>query len=183
MSLTRLLSLLVPPLCVSCGDAAPLHQPLCRECLGGLRWLSFEQPLAGSGVAVWAAVSYEGAARALVRALKFRGAVGLVDAMAAQMAANTPPGLLDGCALVPVPLHPSRRRRRGFNQAAQIATALSRRCGLLVADCLERTGGGGRMSQVGRGREERLDALDGLIRARPGAPVPVRALLVDDVVT
>src|SRR5947199_10762210 len=103
--------------------------------------------------------------------------------MAAQMAANAPPGLLDGCALVPVPLHPSRRRRRGFNQAAQIATALSRRCGLLVADCLERTGGGGRMSQVGRGREERLDALDGLIRVRPGAPVPMRALLVDDVVT
>src|SRR5436189_56482 len=68
MPLTRLLSLLVPPLCVSCGDAAPLHQPLCRECLGGLRWLSFEQPLAGSGVAVWAAVSYEGAARARGRA-------------------------------------------------------------------------------------------------------------------
>ncbi len=182
MSLARLLSLVAPPLCLSCGAAAPLHQPLCRECLGDLRWMAFEQP-AGSGVPVWAAVSYEGPARALVRALKFRGAVSLVDAMAAQMAANAPPGLLEGRSLVPVPLHAARRRRRGFNQAEELARALARRSGLLTADCLERTSGGARASQVGRGREERLDALEGSIRLRAGAPVPLRALLVDDVVT
>jgi ComF family protein len=183
MSFLRLLSLIAPPLCVACGSSASVHQPLCRECLLGLRWLSGEQAPAGPGLPVWAAVSYEGAARALVRALKFRGAVGLVDAMAAQMAANAPPGLLEECSLVPVPLHPSRRRRRGFNQAAELATALSRRCGLPVADCLERTAGGARSSQVGRGREERLEALEGLIRVRPNLAVPLRALLVDDVVT
>jgi len=183
MPLLRLLSLIAPPLCVACGSSASVHQPLCRECLLGLRWLAGEQSPAGPGLPVWAAVSYEGAARALVRALKFRGAVGLVDAMAAQMAANAPPGLLESCSLVPVPLHPSRRRRRGFNQAAQLATALSRRCGLPVADCLERTGGGARTSQVGKAREERLEALAGLIRLRANVPVPLRALLVDDVVT
>jgi predicted amidophosphoribosyltransferase len=118
-----------------------------------------------------------------VRALKFRGAVSLVDAMAAQMAANAPPGLLEGRSLVPVPLHPARRRRRGFNQAAELARALARRAGLVAADCLERTGGGARTSQVGRGREERLDALAGSIRVRPGAALPLRVLLVDDVVT
>jgi ComF family protein len=183
MPLARLVSVLAPPLCVACGSAAPVHQPLCRECLLALRWLSAEQPAAGAGVQVWAAVSYEGAARALVRALKFRGAVALVDAMAAQMAANAPPGLLEGRALVPVPLHRSRHRRRGFNQAERIAVALSRRAALTVADCLERSGGGPRMTQVGKGREARLDALDGLFRMRPGVPVPRRALLVDDVVT
>ena len=82
MSLSRLLSILAPPLCVSCGAAASLHQPLCRACLGDLRWLSFEQA-PGAGVPVWAAVSYEGPARALVRALKFRGAIGLVDELVA----------------------------------------------------------------------------------------------------
>ena len=182
MPLSRLLSLVAPPLCVSCGNAAPLHQPLCRECLGDLRWLSFEQP-AWAGVPVWAVVSYEGPARALVRALKFRGAVGLGDAMAAQMAAGAPPGLLEGRSLVPVPLHPSRRRRRGFNQAEEIAAALSKRAGLPVEACLQRTAGGARASQVGRDREERLGALEGSIRMRPGAPVPLRTLLVDDVVT
>jgi ComF family protein len=182
MSLGRLLSLVAPPLCVCCGAAAPIHQPLCRECLGDLRWLAFEQPHS-AGVPVWAAVSYEGPARALVRALKFRGATGLVDAMAAQMTANAPPGLLEGRSLVPVPLHAARRRRRGFNQAAELAAALARRAGLVASDCLERTAGGAHASQVGMGREERLGALDGSIRVRPGAPVPLRALLVDDVVT
>jgi len=181
MPLARLLSLLAPPLCVCCGCAASLHQPLCRACLDDLRWLSFEQP-PGAGVPVWAAVSYEGPARALVRALKFRGAVGLVDAMAAQMAANAPPGLLEGRSLVPVPLHPARRRRRGFNQAEQLAVRLARRAGLALFDCLERSAGGARSSQVGRGREERLRAVEG-IRMRAGAAVPLRVLLVDDVVT
>jgi len=181
MPLARLLSLLAPPLCVCCGSAASLHQPLCRACLGDLRWLSFEQP-PGAGVPVWAAVSYEGPARALVRALKFRGAVGLVDAMAAQMAANAPPGLLEGRSLVPVPLHPARRRRRGFNQAEQLAVRLARRAGLALSDCLERSAGGAHSSQVGRGREERLRAVEG-IRMRAGAAVPLRVLLVDDVVT
>ena len=181
MPLACLLSLLAPPLCVCCGCAASLHQPLCRACLDDLRWLSFEQP-PGAGVPVWAAVSYEGPARALVRALKFRGAVGLVDAMAAQMAANAPPGLLEGRSLVPVPLHPARRRRRGFNQAEQLAVRLARRAGLALSDCLERSAGGARSSQVGRGREERLRAVEG-IRMRAGAAVPLRVLLVDDVVT
>ena len=182
MPLARLLSLVAPPLCVCCGAPARVHQPLCRECLGALRWLSFEQP-PGATLPVWAVVSYEGPARALVRALKFRGAVRLVDTMAAQMAANAPPGLLEGRSLVPVPLHAARKRRRGFNQAEKLACALSRRTGVQVADCLERTSGGARVSQVGMTRDGRLSALAGSIHLRPGVPVPLRALLVDDVVT
>jgi ComF family protein len=182
MPLARLLSLVAPPLCVACGAAAGVHQPLCRECLGELRWLALEQP-AAAGVPAWAALSYEGPARALVRALKFRGAVRLADAMAAQMAANAPPGLFGGRSLVPVPLHPARRRRRGFNQAEQLARALSRRSGLPLADCLERRAGGARATQVGMGRAQRLGALEGSIRLKLGAPLPLRPLLVDDVVT
>ena len=182
MPLARLLSLVAPPLCLGCGGAVRSHQPLCRECLGDLRWLSSEQP-AGAGVPVWAVVGYEGPARALVRALKFRGAVRLVDTMAAQMAANAPPGVLEGRSLVPVPLHAARRRRRGFNQAEKLAHALARRTGLQVDDCLERTYGSAHASQVGMTRDGRLAALEGSIRLRPGAPVPLRPLLVDDVVT
>jgi ComF family protein len=182
MPLARLLSLVAPPLCVACGAAARVHEPLCRGCRAELRWLGWDQA-AGVGVPTWAAVGYEGPARALVRALKFRGAVRLVEAMAAQMAANAPPDLLADRTLVPVPLGAARRRRRGFNQAEALARALARRTGLEVIDCLVRAGTGARASQVGLGRDERLGALDGSIRMRPGSPVPLRALLVDDVVT
>jgi ComF family protein len=182
MPLARLLALIAPPSCVGCGSACRVHDPLCADCRRQLRWLGWEQP-AGAGVIAWAAVSYDGPARALVRALKFGGAIRLVDAMAAQMAANAPPGLLEGVTLVPVPLHRARRRRRGFNQAEELAYALGTRSGLPVSDCLERPSGGARTSQVGRGRGDRLAALTGSVRMRPGAPVPLRALLVDDVVT
>ena len=182
MPLSRVLSLLAPPLCVSCGAAARVHEPLCRSCRLELRWLGAEQP-PGSGVPVWAALGYEGPARALVRALKFRGAVRLVDAMAAQMAANAPPALLAERTLVPVPLHPARRRKRGFNQAEELAHAIARRTGLQVIDCLARSRGGAHATQVGMGRAERLSGLGGSIRMRDATPVPLRVLLVDDVIT
>jgi ComF family protein len=182
MPLTRLLSLIAPPLCLECSGAARVNAPLCRDCRRALRWLPGEQAPA-AGVPTWAAVGYEGPARALVQALKFRGALKLVDAMAAQMAANAPPELLVGRTLVPVPLHPLRRRRRGFNQAEELARALGARTGLAVIDCLERSGAGARASQVGRGRGDRLAALPGSVWMRVHAAVPLRTLLVDDVVT
>jgi predicted amidophosphoribosyltransferase len=156
------------------------------SCRGSLQRLAAE-PVWLSFVRVWAPVAYSGPARDLVRALKFRGALGVADAMAAQMAANAPPGWLDERTLVPVPLHPRRLRSRGYNQTAAIAATLARRTGLPVADCLARTGPA--LPQVGRHREERRAGPAGAIAVRGAnggrraAGVPERVLLVDDVVT
>ena len=79
----------------------------------------------------WAPVAFDGPARALVHALKFRGALGVADAMAAQVVAGAPPGLLAAPAvLVPVPTHPWRRRVRGFDHADCLAAAIGARTGL-----------------------------------------------------
>lgn len=177
-----LLGLLVPPACWACGARARRREPLCLSCRGELRWLD-EQPLRLEGMDVWAPVVYDGPARPLVAGLKFRGAIGLAEPMAAQIAACAPSSLIRPPAvLVPVPLHPSRARARGYNQAERLAAALAQRAGMRVADCLRRRGpAGGR--QVGRSRGERLVALAGSIERRPDMPVPERVLLVDDVVT
>jgi ComF family protein len=169
--------LLAPPLCWSCGDLARRGAALCRGCRAELRFLGPE-PTALGGLRLWAAVAYEGPARALIRALKFNGAIALADEMAAIVVAGAPASPPDA-RLVPVPLHPVRQRRRGFNQAAVLAQAIARRTGHAVDDCLRRRGPG--PPQVGRDRRSRLAGPTGSILAMR-APPP-RALIVDDVLT
>jgi ComF family protein len=132
------------------------------------------------GVRAWAPVVYEGPARALVGALKFRRAVGVAEAMAAAVAAGAP-AFGDGATLVPVPLHPARLRKRGFNQAERLAAAIASRTAQSVADCLRRTGTAG--TQLGRPRAARLVALESAYTLLAGASVPERVTLIDDVIT
>jgi predicted amidophosphoribosyltransferase len=86
--------LFAPPICWSCSGLARRGEPLCGRCRASLHRLTAE-PVFLSGVRVWAPVAYAGTARDLVRALKFRGAIGVADAMAAQIVANAPAALLD----------------------------------------------------------------------------------------
>src|SRR4051794_7502335 len=105
MQLRSLVSLIAPPLCVGCGATAGRAEPLCSDCRSALRHLGWDS--SALGVPLWSAFVYEGGARALVRALKFRGTAGVAATMGAQLAATAPDELLDGFTLVPVPLHPS----------------------------------------------------------------------------
>lgn len=191
-------SLLAPPRCLACG--AP-GADLCGACRRALPWIGPERcrrcglpgacgtrargpcPAAAQAFdAAWAPVAYGGPARALVAALKFRGARVALDPMAAAMARA--PGWLAGggaAALVPVPTSRSRVRDRGFDQAAALAHALSRRGAGPVAACLERGGSGAR--QLGAGRETRLAAGRLDVRLRGGGAVAETCVLVDDVHT
>src|SRR3954471_17539308 len=176
MALRSIVSVVAPPLCVACGASAGRAEPLCGRCRAGLRWLSPDPAPYG-----WAPLAYEGGARALVRALKFRGAVGLAGTMAAQIAATAPDELLDGFTLVPVPIHPARLRRRGYNQAEWLALELGERRGCPVSVCLERVGPA--VTQIGRTRLERMEAIESSVRMRDGYEVPERVVVVDDVIT
>jgi ComF family protein len=137
--------------------------------------------MAGSAIArAWTPVAFEGPARAIVHALKFRGALAVADLMAAQMVATAPAGLLaDGVALVPVPTPAARRRRRGFDHAARLAAEIGERTGLEVVPCLRRAGSAPR--QAGARRADRL--ADGRVRVEVCGAVPRRVVLVDDVHT
>jgi ComF family protein len=182
MRVVDLLMAVAPPLCVACGGWAGQAEPVCGACRRRLRWLGTDPVAIAPGVDAWAPLAYAGPARSVVTALKFRGAVRTADAMAAQICANAPPGRLDGGVLVPAPLHPARRRRRGFNQAERLAAAIARRTGMPVDDCLTRAGP--RATQMGRNRAERLQGITGTIALHTNArPPPSRVLLVDDVMT
>jgi ComF family protein len=68
--------------------------------------------------------TYDGALRAVVHAIKYEGRRSLAKPLA-RLIQQRCHGVLEGVdAVVPVPLHPSRRRARGFNQAFDIARHL-----------------------------------------------------------
>ncbi len=67
---------------------------------------------------------YDGVLQTLVQALKYDARTTLARPLAARMCVAGP-GVLEGAdAVVPVPLHRSRQRRRGFNQALELARHL-----------------------------------------------------------
>jgi ComF family protein len=119
---------LTPPLCEVCGD--PLRTwrltpgarcPRCRR---------VERPIDCAR----AIGAYDGALRAIVHALKYEGRRSLARPLADLMRRRGAIVLDGACAAVPVPLHPSRRRERGFNQAADLAAGI----GLPVVPALKR---------------------------------------------
>ena len=192
--LHELLALLAPPTCTACRAPIAVAGPLlCPACTRALPWLRRPGcprcglprhrrsgcPAARAAFALaWAPLAYEGVARELVQALKFRGALPVARLMAAQVAAGLPPALRGVDAVVPVPPHAGRRRRRGFDPAGVLARALSARLGLPLEACLTR--GGGRR-QVGARETQRRDPERLRVTAR--APPARRVLLVDDVHT
>jgi ComF family protein len=68
--------------------------------------------------------AYEGSLRAIVHALKYDGRRSLAKPLAALLAQHGAEVLEGADVVVPVPLHRSRKRTRGFNQAAEIARHL-----------------------------------------------------------
>ena len=168
---------LVPSLCAACGRACRAEAVICTRC--GRR-LAAAEPLEGRGPAgldrAWSSASYEGVARNLVAALKFRRLLPVADLMADRIHWLAPAHLLSG-TVVPVPPAPSRLRRRGFDPAGELAAALAERLEAPAEGCLQRRGGG---RQVGRRRAERVGHPP---RIRAVAVVPRSDLLGDDVVT
>jgi competence protein ComFC len=84
--------------------------------------------------------------------------------------------------VVPVPLHPTRRRERGFNQASLLAEMLSGRISLPCKPVLKRVRY--TTTQTALDRAERMENLHNAFRLRKNTDVRgLRVLLVDDVLT
>jgi ComF family protein len=133
------------------------------------------------------AVLARGAARQLVLTLKYRGGAWLAEDMARVIATTQGyPEFLDSAVLVPVPLHPARLRRRGYNQSLLILQHLARLLPerrLRVAELLDRIKN--TPTQTRLDREARAKNMQHAFALRPGARVDVNArhIVFDDVFT
>jgi ComF family protein len=114
-------------ICGACdADLPRLARPLCPRCAlhsprGEVCGLCLSQTPAYD--ATQAALAYEFPADALVQALKFRGELALARLLAGYLAERLHAARVD--LVVPVPLSTERLRRRGYNQAVEIARHVS----------------------------------------------------------
>ena len=172
-------AVLAGPLCPQCGrqldsPEALTHSPdhRCRECRD-------HAPLFDQALSVG---YFEGPLREAIHQLKYRPCRSLGRPIADWMAAHLSP--LDSIDLVlPVPLHPTRLRERGFNQAVLIAARLAEHFSLpLCYDNLIRLRS--TRPQVGLSSEERKKNVSGAFGLARAEDVIGRSiLLVDDVFT
>ena len=132
--------------------------------------------------------AYDGGLRELIHLLKYEQvapAAGVLGHMLAEAIQKLSP-IADSILVIPVPLHRSKRRQRGFNQAELIARAALKINALpsakLAGDVLERTRP--TVSQIGLTRPQRVENIRGAFRVRHLSRVSGRnVLLVDDVLT
>ncbi|MBN1953773.1 MAG: ComF family protein [Anaerolineae bacterium] len=147
-SLARfLVNLLFPPRCMVCRR---MDTWLCPACVPQLPWLDgtictrcglpiqagelcprcAQTPLRLDGIR--SALLFDGPAREAIHRLKYRQGRQLAEPLGGLLRMYWEEHPLPVNVIVPVPLHPSRLRQRGYNQAALLARELGRKIGLPV---------------------------------------------------
>ncbi len=205
-ALRPLIDFALPPRCPGCGTITAEPHRFCVDCWGSLAFLgdpccaccgipfaysAEDGALCGRCLAepppfgrLRAAVAYGEVSRRVALKLKYSGRPGLAETLAHFMLRHLATRENDAL-LVPVPLHRWRIWKRGYNQAALIASALSRRTGLPAElDLLTRVRATPPLK--GLGRRERAMAVRGAFKVQRRARDRLAGrsvLLVDDVYT
>jgi ComF family protein len=192
------LSLLFPRICYGCGNQLLRNENLiCTECYVLIPRTNYHNQK-GNPVEqlFWGRCLVESAAafsyynkgsriRSLIHYLKYRGikeiGIELGRIYGVQLKSS---GFTDNIdMIIPVPLHPAKRRARGFNQSEAIAEGLACATGLHVnTTAVERVVASS--TQTKRSRYDRWINVEGIFSiADAGSIIGRHILLVDDVIT
>jgi ComF family protein len=200
-------SLLYPPLCTICGRSIRAGEYLCDQCeTKAVRIVApfcqkCSEPFDGAITGVFtcancahrtiyfdaavAAYRGRGIVREVIHEFKYGRRIHLRHLVARWLrSALDDERLLGRCfdVIIPVPLHPTRQRERGFNQATLLAELLSAQTSIRCKPLLERTRY--TTTQTALDRSERMENLHNAFRLRKNADVRgLRVLLIDDVLT
>ena len=196
-----LFDLVFPPLCGGCGKSGsllcsscatqflPLRPPLCQLChnpltLAGNCQRCRYHPLALNGLRV--AYAFKDPLRTCIHNLKYHGHVRLASPLGLLLAQTYRACNIQADMIIPVPLHLTRLRERGYNQAQLLAQVCAQAVGVpLNAALLQRTRA--TQAQVQLRGYERLSNMAGAFCC--SSPIATKSLLkrkvviVDDVCT
>ncbi len=198
--LRPLVELVFPAACVCCGvPMTPGGDRVCPRCWSSIRRVSCEDRLyrdllsrlcqdgAMAGLVSCFYFEKEGPLQSIIHGLKYGGmpvlgtllGARLGDAIASSIDVRT----VDG--VVPVPLHPARRRERGFNQAETVCEGI---CGVTGIPLMGHAAVRARWtaSQTAldaRQRQQNVEGAFAVPRGHRAGLRDARLLLVDDVIT
>lgn len=185
-----LLDLILPPVCPGCRREGLV---LCGACRGPFERRRDEPPGMPLGLPAslpaellqleWCAV-FGGPVRAALHALKYAGERRLASPLAEALAERWKRAGRGGDLVAWVPVHRTRRRERGFDQAEDLARGMARLLDLPVAGCLERQRQ--TTAQHALGQAARLGNTSGAFTVSAAGRSLVGGrwvLLVDDVIT
>ncbi len=158
--------------CPACGVRAAGATGVCATCARRAAAPGLH------GDRLWLGI-YEGPLGRIVRALKYRGVTGLAPWLGDRLGAEVLRVGWRPTVVCAVPLHRSRRRRRGFNQAELIARQAARRLAVPYRPLLRRTRATPQQARMHRAA--RLGNVRGAFASVPAEEASV--LLIDDVWT
>jgi len=197
----RLLRIVLPLRCLLCGDRGSRARDLCVGCERDLALntpccprcalpLEAPAPLCGECIdrtppfaTAWAPFRYEHPLDLLESRFKFRGDLAAGRVLAALMIERASDERLSRPdAIVPVPLHVSRLRERGYNQVLELAKPIARAFGIpLGAGLLRRSRA--TVAQSGLDAASRRRNLRDAFFVPEKHPIPAHVALLDDVMT
>jgi ComF family protein len=179
--------------CQDCAGGVKRIEPPCCECCGR----PFAGQITGTFVCSWcqetriyyasarSAVDFGGVAKEVIHRYKYQQALWFEPLLAAWLNQSAVPELRAGGWdwLVPVPLHPLKRRERDFNQAENLARRLGEAAGIpLNVGLVERVEN--TPSQTHLTREERAANVRNAFALKTGVVLQgEKIVLVDDVMT
>jgi ComF family protein len=188
----QVLDLALPPSCAGCGLEGELLCAACRPALetrlerpGGVA-IGLLSEIPGSLLQLEWCSPFSGPVRAALHALKYAGERRLAEPLGRALATRWRHARAGGDLLVPVPIHASRIRERGFDQAVLLANVAARELGTPCAQILERNRATARQFDLDRGSRSGnvADAFRLVPGSRTSRPLDGRwIVLVDDVVT
>ena len=173
---------------VICGDCTSglkrLEQPFCPTCAqprtsGRCRWCRGKPPAFDS---LRAPFLFEGVVREGIHRLKYRGLRAAGEPLGQLLTEYFQGTPIPADMVVPVPLHPGRLRRRGYNQSSLLARRLAGNLGLEFREDLVARVRDSVPQVETRSAEERRSNVAGAFAAR-AVPAGVKVLLIDDVAT
>ncbi len=192
--LRHLIDIFFPPTCRLCGKPLHRHESIiCNTCLDRLPFTGYAFDNANkaaqvlqSKIRIYKATSLlfynkNGSSGKLIHLLKYHGQTGIgkkLGELTAPVLASDPPGII-----IPMPLHPKKFRKRGYNQTETFGKTIARKLGATYRDdILLKTVH--TESQTAKSPLERWKNVAGTFHVEnPGQLRGQHVLVIDDVLT